>query len=72
MRKCRNKKNFWLDDDDNNLLKNLSELSGKTQRRGFHLDNLLKWETFMRLYLIFVFSPLVIIGIYRFSLIIWN
>lgn len=31
MRKCRNKKNFWLDDDDNNLLKNLSELSGKTQ-----------------------------------------
>ena len=48
------------------------ELSGKTQRRGFHLDNLLKWETFMRIYLIFVFSPLVIIGIYRFSLIIWN
>lgn len=31
MRKCRNKKNFWLDDEDNNLLKNLSELSGRTQ-----------------------------------------
>ena len=31
MRKCRNKKNFWLDDDDNKLLKNLSELSGRTQ-----------------------------------------
>lgn len=31
MRKCRNKKNFWLDDEDNNLLKKLSELSGKTQ-----------------------------------------
>ena len=31
MRKCRNKKNFWLDDEDNNTLKNLSKLSGRTQ-----------------------------------------
>ena len=31
MRKCRNKKNFWIDDEDNNLLKKLSEMSGRTQ-----------------------------------------
>ena len=31
MRKCRNKKNFWLDDDDNDALKSLSEISGRTQ-----------------------------------------
>lgn len=31
MRKCRIKKNFWFDDEENELLKKLSEMSGKTQ-----------------------------------------
>ena len=31
MRRCRNKKNFWIDDEENNLLKKLSEMSGRTQ-----------------------------------------
>ena len=31
MRKRRIKKNFWFDEDENNSLKNLSKLSGKTE-----------------------------------------
>mgnify|MGYP000165705628 CR=1 FL=1 len=31
MRKKRIKKNFWFDDEENNLLKKLSELSGKKE-----------------------------------------
>ena len=31
MRKRRIKKNFWFDETENNSLKNLSELSGKTE-----------------------------------------
>lgn len=31
MRKRRIKKNFWFDEEENNTLKNLSELSGKTE-----------------------------------------
>ncbi len=31
MRKRRIKKNFWFDEDENNTLKNLSNLSGKTE-----------------------------------------
>lgn len=44
------------------------ELSGRTQRRGFHLDNVLQWETFMRLYVEIVFLPLVVVGSYKFLL----
>lgn len=31
MRKRRIKKNFWFDEDEDNTLKNLSKLSGKTE-----------------------------------------
>ena len=31
MRKRRIKKNFWFNEDEDNTLKNLSELSGKTE-----------------------------------------
>ena len=31
MRKRRIKKNFWFDEDEDNSLKNLSKLSGKTE-----------------------------------------
>lgn len=31
MRKSRIKKNFWFDEEEDKLLKNLSDLSGKTQ-----------------------------------------
>ena len=31
MRKRRIKKNFWFDEDEDNTLKNLSELSGRTE-----------------------------------------
>lgn len=31
MRKCRIKKNFWFNDEENNALKTLCDYSGKTQ-----------------------------------------
>ena len=31
MRKCRNKKTFWLNDDDDNTLKEMKSISGKSE-----------------------------------------
>ena len=43
MRKCRIKKNFWFNDEEDNLLKQLSEFSGKTQTQV--IKKLLKGAT---------------------------
>lgn len=47
------------------------EISGRTRRNGFHLDNFLKWETFMGLYLRIVFVPLVLVCSYKILLMIF-
>lgn len=48
------------------------ELSGRTQRRGFHLENFLQWNTFMHAYFVIVFMPLVVVGSYKLMLVLMN